>query len=68
MYVPPALRVDFAEVSDQITRAAGKVRSAEETVALADSLGRIAADLRRQAVLLRSCHDQISAAVRDQHA
>lgn len=65
MYVPPALRVDFADVSDQIARAAVTVRSAEATVAMANRLGRIAADLRRQEVVLRACHDQISATVRD---
>jgi hypothetical protein len=57
MYVPPALRVDFADVIAKLTRAAGEVRSREEAVALANSLRRIVADLRVQAAVLRACHD-----------
>jgi hypothetical protein len=65
MYVPPALRVDFTDVIALLSHAAGEAHSREQAVALAKSLRRIAADLRRQAVALRACHDQISAAVRD---
>lgn len=65
MHDPPTTDVDVTELNSAIARAAASVRSADEAVELAKRLHRIAADLQRQAAVLRSFHDQISAALRD---